>query len=216
MYLRPHCILYEHSNTAYDTVCDLPIPSIITKCNGHDACEGEATSQAVGMHPPRKSVRSSVLDLEQLEEDPAPLFIIRSSSSNLPFDFLYSNEAFRREGLRDTVLDASTAPLLFRSWAQASGNREQSQHTFSSRIWSFTTHGKRGTLRLVRAIASVSEEKGQQNQYESGRSSEKFKEHVAGHRAPAYTRSKDVFMGDVKGRRPSLLQKLPHPNLDAR
>jgi hypothetical protein len=23
-------------------------------------------------------------------------------------------------------------------------------------------------------------------------------------------------MGDVKGRRPSLLQKLPHPNLDAR
>jgi PAS domain-containing protein len=167
------------------------------------------------MHPPTNSVRSSVLDLELLEEDPAPVFIVKSSTSALPFDFLYSNEAFRRDGLRDAVLDASTAALLFRSWAQASSNREQSQHTFSSRIWSFTRHGKHGTLKLVRAIACVLEEKDQQNQDESGRSSEKVEEHVAGHRSAAYTRSKAVLMDEWRRRRPSLLQKLPHTNLDA-
>ncbi|KAF2873238.1 hypothetical protein BDV95DRAFT_676451 [Massariosphaeria phaeospora] len=93
--------------------------------------------------------REPTLDLDALESDLAPLFVIRVGSEQIPFEILFSNAAFRSRDFGAVVLAKGRNALLFRSWAQAVGPFDRT-HDLGGYIWTAELAGKERSWKAVR------------------------------------------------------------------
>jgi hypothetical protein len=168
---------------------------------------------ADGMQVPIDASPSPVLDVEVLESDPAPTFIIRVSTTALKFDALYANEAYRTGGFQDVVLADNREALLFRSWAQALGRGNTSQPVFAGWTWSAELSPRNGTLKLIRAMKPVPEER-LSRKYQDSRVTYDLPQLSTRRQTQPW--STDDFATSLDHERPALLLNLPHTNMDAR
>lgn len=95
-----------------------------------------------------------MLDLDILESDPVPTFVVKISDQANTFEPLFYNEAFRRTSLRDTISASTKEALLFRSWVLAI-RLSSSQHTFGDRNWTATLSGAKENWKIVQAIETI-------------------------------------------------------------
>lgn len=102
--------------------------------------------------------KPSMFDLQILEFDELPAFVIRVSVAALEFELLYSNEAFRKGSFREIILADYREALLFRSWAQALGQPVDSQHACAGRTWAGEMAAKSGAFKIIKATHEVSRE----------------------------------------------------------
>jgi hypothetical protein len=98
-----------------------------------------------------------MFDLEVLESDPTPTFVLQVSTAVLPFELLYANRAFREGNFRDILLLENRESLLFRSWAQSVGDHVESHHELAGFTWSAHVAPQNATLKAVRATRTISE-----------------------------------------------------------
>jgi len=91
------------------------------------------------------------LDLDTLEYDPFPTFVIKIADSIVSFEVLYCNEAFRREALWDVIKGSTKEAVLFRSWTLAIGLFNP-QYEYVGRKWTATVAGARENWKIVRAV----------------------------------------------------------------
>ncbi|PSN74729.1 hypothetical protein BS50DRAFT_479382 [Corynespora cassiicola Philippines] len=98
--------------------------------------------------------RQTVIDVDILEADPAPTFVIKIQSTAIAFEILFCNEAFRKRGLQELVLADDRSALLFRSWAQATFGFETT-HALGGRIWHAEVAGRNGSWKVVKATGFV-------------------------------------------------------------
>lgn len=103
------------------------------------------------------SPQPSLLNLDSLESDPAPTFVLKIGAGTIEFEILFCNEAFRKLGLREVVLAKNRTAILFRSWAQAVGLFRDS-YTFTNRTWTATVAGLRKNWKVVRATDVISKD----------------------------------------------------------
>jgi hypothetical protein len=89
------------------------------------------------------------VNIEALEQHPAPKFVIKVSTSAIKFDILYANEALRTRELRDLITGQNREALLFRSWAQSIGGKDRSRHGFAGWTWSAEAAMENGALRII-------------------------------------------------------------------
>jgi PAS domain-containing protein len=161
--------------------------------------------------PPAEPPRPRLLDLEDLESDHAPLFVIRTGELALEFDFLFCNESFRKLRLRDVILEQEKAALLFRSWAQTLGDSKP-QYEFGGRVWHVEVAGRSGGWKVFTATESDTEEQDQQTMDDESRE----EEGMGNGRTPVFTRSRTQLAGDLKRDRAISFRSLPQANLHAR
>ncbi|KAJ4317106.1 hypothetical protein N0V94_005113 [Neodidymelliopsis sp. IMI 364377] len=157
----------------------------------------------------------SLLDLETLESDPVPTFVIKTGLDIHEFDPLFCNEAFRREGFRQLVEEQNRPALLFRSWSQALGDYNP-QHDFQQRRWVAQEAGKSGTWRIIRAIEFLPELDADEDSSIPEATKEAVVKPDSGNWGHVYHRSKDEMMQDMKVNKSVLLKTLPRTNLTAR
>lgn len=164
----------------------------------------------IGM-PSADRAHPCLLDLEDLESESSPLFVIKTGAIELEFDLLFCNQTFRSLGLRGSVLAQDRAALLFRSWAQALGDFKP-EYEFGNRVWSAECAGRSGAWKVVRAIRSSSPDRDQQilNPKTNAHGGAKI------HRTPVFTRSRSDIMKEAKFDKPKPPQTLPSTNLNAR
>ena len=98
--------------------------------------------------------RSSALDLEILELDPSPTFVIRVGESALEFAFIFCNKAFRRQNFKKRVEEQERPAFLFRSWAQAVGAYNP-HHDFAERRWYAQEVGTDLSWKIVRVVENL-------------------------------------------------------------
>jgi PAS domain-containing protein len=103
------------------------------------------------MDRPTDPSQSPLLDLDVLEIDSVPAFIIKISVATIPFEIMYANEAFRAHGLRDSVSSEEREAFTFRAWAQAVAQSKESRHDFAGCTWSGEVAGKTSALKLIKA-----------------------------------------------------------------
>jgi PAS domain-containing protein len=106
------------------------------------------------MDRPTVPSQSPLLDLDALELDPAPAFVIKISVAAIPFEILYANEAFRAHGLRDRVSSEDREAFTFRAWAQAVAQSKGSRHDFAGCTWSAEVANRTSALKLIKATHS--------------------------------------------------------------
>lgn len=161
------------------------------------------------------SVQITLLDLDTLEEDPIPTFVIKIDQGALDFAFAFCNEAFRREGLKACVEEQNQKAVLFRSWAQVLGYSKP-QYEFQGRRWFSQEAGKNRTWKIVRAAEVLPKEEVEKD----GTTSEYEKEAVVkadvGNWGRVYRRSKDEMLQEMKVNKSVLGDTLPRTNLTAR
>ncbi|KAH8701408.1 hypothetical protein GQ44DRAFT_753493 [Phaeosphaeriaceae sp. PMI808] len=153
-----------------------------------------------------------MFDLEVLELDDAPTFIMRTSTAALDFELLYSNAALRSGDFRNIIIGKNRAALLFRSWTQAQGLPNGSTYDFAGWTWSAT---KSGLLKKIRATSPIWEESTLKMDY-SMENREDSSESSKVSRNPAYESSKEHARKAVDEDRKLLVQIMPHTDLNAR
>jgi hypothetical protein len=97
------------------------------------------------------TARISPLDLDALESDPTPIFLIKFGIHAIGFELLFCNGAFRKERLKDVVLTDDSAAIRFRAWAQAADFFDRN-HKFAHRRWSARAAGDNGDWKIVSAV----------------------------------------------------------------
>ncbi|KAF1946934.1 hypothetical protein EJ02DRAFT_393422 [Clathrospora elynae] len=147
-----------------------------------------------------------LLDLEELESDTAPLFVIRTRKLALEFDFLFRNEAFRRLRIYYAITAQDKAALLFQTWAQALSNFEP-RYEFAGRIWSAEIAGRKGDWKIVKVITAAAEEQDSRATTEDSADTG---------RCPHFKRSKTEVSGLLQRGKMARLMGLPRLNLTAR
>ncbi|CAN9133276.1 unnamed protein product [Alternaria alternata] len=161
--------------------------------------------------PSAECASARLLDLEELESDPAPLFVIRAGEITLGFEFLFCNEAFRKLHLRNSILAQDRAALLFRSWAQALSEYKP-RYDFGGLVWTAEISGRNGSWKVVKAreldtnqqdSASLEKEADDNDDLSMGR-------------IPVFTRSKAQLMSELKRERAVSLRNIPYTSLHAR
>ncbi|KAI1519120.1 histidine kinase domain containing protein [Pyrenophora tritici-repentis] len=157
--------------------------------------------------PSAEHARPRILDLDDLESDIAPLFVIRTGQTALTFQPLFYNERFRQLHLHGSILAQNKEALLFRSWAQALGDFNP-EHEFGGRTWIAESAGRNGDWKVVKA--KVGKERKQLHQI-----SEEDAADDDG-RTPILTRSKPEFIRGFKRDRKISLKDIPRTNLHAR
>jgi PAS domain-containing protein len=141
-----------------------------------------------------------MFDLEMLEFDESPAFVIRVGAIALEFEVLYANEAFRKGSFGDIILADDREALLFRSWAQALGQPADTQHEYAGCLWTGQIVGKSGAMKVIKGMYDfLSEELSIEN---SGTGSSES--------LPSVSSS-----GSIR-ERPTLPRHLPRTNLTAR
>lgn len=155
------------------------------------------------------------LDLEILEADPTPTFVIKIGQSVLEFAFVFCNEAFRREGFRECVEGQDRAALLFRSWAQALGNYTL-QHEFQGRRWCAQEAGKDRTWKVVRAAEILQKEEVRNDDIVPASRKEAIVQSHVSNWGRVHRRSKDETLREMKANKSVLEKTLPETNLTAR
>jgi PAS domain-containing protein len=141
-----------------------------------------------------------MFDLERLEFDEWPAFVIRVGATALEFEVLYGNEAFRKGSFQDIMLADDREALLFRSWAQALGQPADSQHECAGCTWTGKMAPKSGALKVIKATHDFSKERLSIEDARTG-SSESLR---------------SVSSSGSIRERPALLRHLPRTNLNAR
>ncbi|KAL5383375.1 hypothetical protein DPSP01_006060 [Paraphaeosphaeria sporulosa] len=97
------------------------------------------------------SPHDRMLDLDALESESQPTFVIKTSDQAIPFELLFCNDAFRRASLQNTILGSFKEATLFRAWALAIRLWEP-QHAFANRTWTATKAGAKKNWKIVRAV----------------------------------------------------------------
>lgn len=138
---------------------------------------------------------SHSLDLELLEADASPIFVIKTSPKALDFELLFCNEAFRQGHFRQSLLGPNRAALLFRSWAQALGDFRPQQE-FANRVWLAKLAGRDNAWKVVRAKRIISTEQDSLKDNALGRGSD-YKATPAAPN-PFHKRSKEEIVEELK------------------
>jgi PAS domain-containing protein len=152
-----------------------------------------------------------LLDLENLESDAAPLFVIKTGEIALEFDFVFCNEVFRKLRLRDSILAKERASLLFRCWAQALGEYKP-RYEFGGRVWTAEVAGRKGGWKVVRATESDAQQDPASLEAEADDEDDPL--NIG--RTPVFTKSKAQLINDLKRDRTESLKNIPFTNLHAR
>ncbi|KAF2437721.1 hypothetical protein P171DRAFT_491586 [Karstenula rhodostoma CBS 690.94] len=97
------------------------------------------------------SPHDQMLDLDVLETDPLPTFVIKTSDQPIRFELLFCNEAFRRTSLQNTILAPVKESTLFRSWALAIQHCDP-HHSFADRTWTAAKAGARKNWKIIRPV----------------------------------------------------------------
>jgi hypothetical protein len=168
------------------------------------------------MPRPADPARSARLDLEVLEIDPAPTFVIKVGTTPLAFDLLYANEAFRNGGYREAVLEGNKTALLFRSWAQAVGELTKPLHEFAGRTWTAELSKGGAALKVVKTVGVVLEEQELERFHGVGQRKDANSDPLEPSRSPVHKRSREDFMEESKHHAKTLFQNVPLTNLNAR
>jgi hypothetical protein len=171
-------------------------------------------SDAASRQLPAKHSRT--LDLEELESDPAPIFVVRAGPEALHFDFVYVNETFRRDGFRDVVLEQGKAALLFRTWAQAVGACNERQYDFAGRSWTAETAGRNIAFKVLRATEIVPQVSLSQDKHATPRASTETSVKTTTSRTLVYMRSKEELLCEYRRTRALLPSAMHRSTLDAR
>jgi hypothetical protein len=153
------------------------------------------------------------LDIETLESNSTPIFVIRVSTAVLRFEILYANRAFRTGGFHDAILADNREALLFRSWAQALGRCNAPQPEFAGWRWSAEVASRNGTLKLIRVVESTPAERHQRKYHDSGVMNDVSQLSA---RSLAQQWSTEDYAINSNNKRTALPLKLPHINLEAR
>ncbi|CAN9133812.1 unnamed protein product [Alternaria alternata] len=161
--------------------------------------------------PSAECASARLLDLEELESDPAPLFVIRAGEITLGFEFLFCNEAFRKLHLRNSILAQDRAALLFRSWAQALSEYKP-RYDFGGLVWTAEISGRNGSWKVVKAREL---DANQQDSASLGKEADDNDDLSMG-RIPVFTRSKAQLMSELKRERAVSLRNIPYTSLHAR
>lgn len=155
------------------------------------------------------------LDLESLELDPAPTFIVEIGEDALDFDFVFCNKAFRRARFRARVGDQSRAALLFRSWVQALGDHKP-HHDFQEKKWTSQVVGTISRWKVIRAMEPSPEERVKMDVgAPNGTKQAQDKPDILNW-SRIYHRSKNETLRKMKINKSILDQTLPRTNLTAR
>lgn len=93
------------------------------------------------------------LDLDILDSDPQPTFVIKTSVQPIPFELLFCNEAFRRASLKETIIAPGKHATLFRAWASAIQLWDQ-YYPFADRTWTATKAGAKKDWKIVKTVAT--------------------------------------------------------------
>jgi PAS domain-containing protein len=171
--------------------------------------------KGIGMSSNSEPHRTTSLDLETLESDPVPTFVIRIGQDALEFAFKFCNEAFRREGLKGRVKEQNRAALLFRSWTQALGEYKP-QYDFQGRRWFSQEAGKNRTWKVIRAAEFLQEDVIERDDAAPYSEKEAIVKPNIGNWGRVYHRSKDETMREMKANKSVLADTLPRTNLTAR
>lgn len=154
---------------------------------------------------------SHLLDLDDLESEGTPLFVIKIGEITPEFDILFSNQSFRTLGLRTSILAQGRAPLLFRSWAQAVRDFKP-EYEFSDRIWTAEYAGRSGDWKIIKAVNSKIPEQDQEmldaKADEDG--------HFMTDQSSTSVRPRTHLITQVEQEKLESLKNLPSTNLNAR
>jgi PAS domain-containing protein len=161
--------------------------------------------------PSAERSNTRLLDLEDLDADTAPLFVIKAGDIALDFDFLFCNEVFRKLRLSNPILANDRAALLFRSWAQALGEYKP-RYDFGGRVWTAEISGRNGGWKVVRAMESDT----QQQDSPPLEDNVDDNDHFSIGQTPVFTRSKAQLISELKRDRTASLKNIPYTNLHAR
>ena len=168
------------------------------------------------MTSPVEPHHSPKLDLELLEADSSPTFIIKTGSKALDFDILFCNEAFRTSRFRSSVIADDRAALLFRSWAQALGDFKP-RYKFADRLWSAELAGTTGVWKLVRVVeVVVSRDQDPEIDKCAKQAGGDDDTSLTNGRSPIYRRTRTELMQDPTQNRTVMFRTIPRTNLSAR
>jgi hypothetical protein len=167
------------------------------------------------MPPTSEPSQFSLLDLETLELDPAPTFVIKIGQNILNFEFVFCNEAFRHNGFQERVEEQSGPALLFRSWAQTLKGYKP-QHDFHGRNWTSQEAGRNRTWKIIKVnkILQKEETNGDDSALEA--TVEAITKQDVGSWGRVHHRSKDELLQEMKANKSVLLHTLPQSDLSAR
>jgi PAS domain-containing protein len=101
--------------------------------------------------------QDSLLNLDVLEGECTPNFVIKVGSEAIDFEILYCNEVFRKGGFREALQEGDRKTLQFQSWSQAVGDFKET-FKLGNVIWTAEIAGKDRTWKIVRANDYISKE----------------------------------------------------------
>lgn len=168
------------------------------------------------MQPIAEPTKPPTLDLEVLETDPTPSFVIKVGTTALSFDLLYANEAFRNGGYREAVLGSNKTALLFRSWTQAVGELNKPLYEFAGRKWAAEIMKSSAALKVISTVGVVSEEHESEQYRGVGQRKDVMSDILVSRRRPVNIRSKENGMEESNCNEETLLHNIPRTNLNAR
>lgn len=157
----------------------------------------------------------SPLDLEALESDPTPTFVLRTGQSALAFAFIFCNEALRRGTLKERIEEQSRPALMFRSWAQALGDYKP-HHDFAEKRWFSQEAGSNGTWKIIRAGETLPREEMILDESTPESEKEAIVKADVGNWGRVYRRSKDEMLQEMKLNKSVWEERTPRSNLTAR
>jgi hypothetical protein len=160
---------------------------------------------------PHENTSSCTFDLETLEYDEAPVFILEVGTTALQFDILYANKVFRNERIKHMVQSDNREPIRFRAWVQALGQPDDSRHEFAGYVWSSNVATKSGgSLKAVRGTP------GQGSPRVQGHDQEATPEEANENHGPIhkYPKRRDSSISDDD--LPAMLRNVPRTNFNAR
>jgi PAS domain-containing protein len=161
--------------------------------------------------PSADPFHTRLLDLEDLESEKTPLFVIKIGEITPEFDIAFCNQSFRALGLRSSILAQGRAPLLFRSWTQAVADFKP-EYEFSDRKWSAEYAGRSGNWKIIRAISSETPERDQQLVDQKANGDGQF----STAQSLVSSRSRTDLARQAKPEKPKSRNNIPSTNLDAR
>jgi hypothetical protein len=155
------------------------------------------------------------LNIEVLESDPAPTFVVKDESTASGVELRFCNQAFRKRKLHDGIHAQGKAALLFRSWIQACGHFKL-RYEFLGWVWTADTVGINGTWKIVKAIECTKKEGGPVEDCISDSRKQKGVSPYAASSNRIYKPSKDEGKGDTERSKTFTVPTVPRTNLHAR
>jgi hypothetical protein len=163
------------------------------------------------------TIEPARLNIEALESDPAPTFVVKIGSTATDFEFRFCNEAFREEGFDRDVHAKGKEALLFRSWVQACG-KPNAHHEFRDWTWTARVVGESGVWKVVNAKKCEGKEPGLVREHIPD-----MREQLGGGTGSQTAGSSDSYPGPngeahghLLGKKSSVIRPIPGVDLHAR